>query len=186
MSRTTACSAADSCPRCRSRAHFAVQDRFFSQMIDEGIVSCIERVLQFCKRQQQRIAIAGSADIAMAASLPPSSSSSAGAPAYTSSLSSPATLSWLRLLCLDFLTSLQAACPGFIRTFMQPHSHHVADRARVAGADIAILQADEVEEVDEEVKTGEVKRQRDKTIRRAKPPLPLNPNKHWKIQHEVS
>ena len=91
--------------------------------------------MQFCQRQQQRLHTEGHADAALAAepampsATPAAAAAAASASASSSGVSppprfSPATVSWLRMLCLDMLSTLQAACPGFMRTFMNMRHLH--------------------------------------------------------------
>jgi len=86
------------------------------------VVECLEKVLSFCQRQQDRLPAGthmlstNSSDVADAARA--GATTAGSAPAFTSSLSSAASIHWLRMLCVDMLSSLQTACPGFLRSHM--------------------------------------------------------------------
>lgn len=93
------------------------QHEFFRKLLSEGVVDCLELVMHFCQRQQQRTSDDGDAIVGAAVGPPP---------ALSINLSAPATLSWLRVLCVDMLCSLQAACPGFLRSFLDQRYLHAA------------------------------------------------------------
>lgn len=80
-------------------------------------------VLQFCQRQQRGAHEHGDAIVGASVGPPP---------ALSSQLSAPATVSWLRVLCVDMLATLQAVCPGFLRTFMDQQYLHAAKFAAPA------------------------------------------------------
>jgi hypothetical protein len=101
------------------------QTAFYKKLVNDGCVECVEHVLQFCQRQQRRLQ---EATPSTAAVPPPTSlSDSLSAqlpPAGTSSIGAPSTLTWLRVLCLDMLSTVHTSCPGFIRAHMETKFLH--------------------------------------------------------------
>jgi hypothetical protein len=150
-----------------------------TKLIDDGFLPCIELVLLFCKRQQQRLQDGGISQSAFSAPIARGADGSMP-PIPSSSYSSPSTITWMRLLCLDFLSTLQNAQPGFMRRFMEAQVQHVNTLTHSSGGNLmtAALSGEEHQSTD-----GDEDHQDQQQPQAAI--SPLERNKYWKLEHEV-
>lgn len=149
-----------------------------TKMIDDGLLACIERVLLFCQRQQHRLQASGQHHSNVSSAIGvhadgtfPPLSASASVVGYSAE-----TITWLRLLCLDFLGTLQSAQPGFMRRFMEAQVQHFNERTHADNGGHLLVPL-----APDEEKTATDGQQ--DTQAAVSPP---EPNKHWRLEHEVS